>query len=451
VTRTHFVGIGGIGMSAVARVLLARGKPVSGSDAADLPVLTELRSLGADVHLGYDAAHVAGAATVVVSTATKDANPELVAAREAGVPVVHRSAALAALLEGYRAVAVAGTHGKTTTTAMLVAALQAAGVDPSYAVGGELPTGAPNGHHGGGDVFVVEADESDGSFVAYRPYGGIVTNVEADHLDHHGTVTAYEQAFVDFAATVTGPLVTCADDDGARALADTARASGTRVLTYGTAADADLQLVGLQGSRYAAVLDDEPLGDVQLQVAGEHLARNSAAALLMAVELGVPAAQAIQGLQAFTGVRRRMELKGSAAGVSVYDDYAHHPTEVRAQLTAARQVAGAGRVIALFQPHLFSRTVDFADDFGAALSLADEVVVLDVYAAREEPVPGVSGALVADAVTLPREHVRFEADRGAAARAAAALAGPGDLVITLGAGDITELGPRILELLGDAT
>jgi UDP-N-acetylmuramate--alanine ligase len=447
-SRTHFVGIGGIGMSAVARVMLARGLAVSGSDSADLLVLAELRALGAEVHLGYDASHVAGADTVVISTATRETNPELVAARAAGTAVVHRSVALAGLLEGHRAVAVAGTHGKTTTTAMLMSALQACGADPSYAVGGELPGGAVNGHHGSGELFVVEADESDGSFNAYRPYGAIVTNVEADHLDHHGTVEAYEQAFVDFAATVTGPLVVCLDDPGAARLGE--RATGT-VRTYGTARGADLRLTDLRGSTYDAVLSGEPLGTIVLQVAGEHLARNSAAALLMAVELGFPAAQAIQGLAAYTGVRRRMELKGSAAGVRVYDDYAHHPTEVRAQLEAARQVADGGRVIAVFQPHLYSRTVDFADGFGAALALADEVVVLDIYGAREDPVPGVTGALVADAVTLPADRVRFVADRSKAAGVAAGFAGDGDLVLTLGAGDVTELGPEILRLLEEGS
>ncbi|MCU1588367.1 MAG: murC [Frankiales bacterium] len=446
-SRTHFVGIGGIGMSAVARVMLERGLWVSGSDSVDVPVLAELRSMGAEVHLGYDAKQVEGAGAVVVSTATRDTNPELAAARSEGTPVLHRSAALAQLLTGYRSVAVAGTHGKTTTTAMLVSALQAGGFDPSYAVGGELPGGAPHGHHGSGKLFVVEADESDGSFVAYRPFGAIVTNVEPDHLDHHGTTEAYEQAFVDFAMTVTDLLVACLDDAGAERLATAARAAGKRVVTYGAHPEADLQLVDLSGSRYDAVLGGESVGTVELRVAGEHLARNSAAALLMAVELGIPAAQAIQGLQAFTGVRRRMELKGSAAGVRVYDDYAHHPTEVTAQLRAARQVAGEGRVIVLFQPHLYSRTTDFAAGFGEALALADEVVVLDVYGAREDPVPGVTGALVADAVPLPADRVRFEPDREKAARTAATLARSGDLVLTLGAGDITELGTQILQLL----
>jgi len=443
VSRTHFVGIAGIGMSAVARVLLARGLEVSGSDSADFPVVAELRALGATVHVGYDAAHIRGAATVVVSSATKADNAELLAAGLAGTRVLHRSVALAELLTGHRAVAVAGTAGKTTTTAMLICALQAGGGDPSYAVGGEPMGGAGNGHHGSGELFVVEADESDGSFVAYRPHAAIVTNIEPDHLDHYGTAEAYAQAFRDFAATVTGFLVVCIDDPGAAALVGTGD-----VRTYGTSASADLRLLGLatdgNGSSFEAVLRGSSLGRVRLQVAGEHLARNAAGALLLAVELGLPAAQAISGLESYAGVRRRMELKGTAAGVRVYDDYAHHPSKVRAQLLAARDMAGAGRLVVVFQPHLYSRTQTFAAAFGEALSLADEVVVMDVYGAREEPVAGVSGALVADAVTKP---VLFEPDRSKIPHAVVSRCGPGDLVITLGAGDVTELGPQVLSLL----
>ena len=450
--RVHFIGIAGIGMSAVARVMLARGLHVSGSDQADYPVMDQLRSLGADVHVGYATEHVRGAGTVVISSATKADNPELVAARDTGITVQHRSVALAGLLQGFRAVAVAGTAGKTTTTSMLVTVLQACGADPSYAMGGEPTGAASNGHVGSGDLFVVEADESDGSFTAYHPHAAIVTNVEADHLDHHGSLAAYEQVFRDFAETVSGFLVVCVDDAGAAALAADARAAGSDVRTYGTAAGADLRLLQLQtgatGSSFVAELRGELLGDVQLPVTGEHLARNAAAALLMAVELGLPAQQAISGLAAYGGVRRRMELRGTAGGVRVYDDYAHHPAKVQAQLVAARAMAGGGRLIVLFQPHLYSRTATFAKDFGAALALADHVVVMDVYAAREEPVPGVTGALVADAVTLPPGQVEFEPDRDLAAERVVGVAQPGDLVLTLGAGDVTDLGPVILDALG---
>ena len=448
-TRVHLVGIGGAGMSGIARVLLARGTPVSGSDAKDSLAVAALRALGAVVHVGHSAEHVVGASTVVVSTAIRESNPELAAARASGIRVLRRAEALAELLQGYRAVAVAGTHGKTTTTSMLTVAAQHCGVDPSFAIGGDLNEAASNAHHGSGDLFVLEADESDGSFLVYAPYAAIVTNVEPDHLDHHGTAEVYEQAFRDFVATVTGFVVVCVDDPGSLALADFARSEGIDVRTYGTSAGADLLMRALttDGSRstYEAVLRGTSLGQVQLRVPGVHLARNSAGALLTAVELDLPADQVIVGLGDFTGVRRRMELKGSAGGVRVYDDYAHHPTEVRAQLVAARGMTGGGRLVAVFQPHMYSRTATFAEAFGAALGLADEVVVMDVYGAREDPIPGVTGALVAAAVPHPR--VLFEPSWTAVPAAVASRVAPGDLVVTLGAGDVTQIGPEVLRLL----
>ena len=450
-TRVHFVGIGGAGMSGIARVLLARGTQVSGSDAKDSLAVASLRALGADVHVGHDAAHVTGADVVVISTAIRETNPELAAARAAGIPVQRRAEALAQLLTGYRSVAVAGTHGKTSTTSMLTVAAQHCGVDPSFAIGGDLNEAGSNAHHGTGDLFVLEADESDGSFLAYGPHAAIVTNVEPDHLDHHGTAEAYEQVFRDFVDTVTGFLVTSADDPGARALTDYARSKGLEVHTYGTAEDADLTMRSLTAaggtSTYEAVLRGRRLGTVTVPIAGEHMARNSAAALLTAVQLGLPDAQVIEGLAGFSGVRRRMELKGSAAGVRVYDDYAHHPTEVRAQLEAARGMTGGGRLIAVFQPHMYSRTATFADAFGEALALADEVVVMDVYGAREDPVPGVTGGLVAAAVTLPAQHVLFEPSWSNVPAAVVSRAHAGDLVLTLGAGDVTQIGPEVLRLL----
>jgi UDP-N-acetylmuramate--alanine ligase len=450
-TRVHLVGIGGAGMSGIARVLLARGTTVSGSDAKDSVALASLRALGAEVHVGHDAAHVQGADVVVVSTAIRETNPELAAARLIGIPVQRRAEALAELLVGYRAVAVAGTHGKTSTTSMLTVAAQHCGVDPSFAIGGDLNEAGSNAHHGSGDLFVVEADESDGSFLVYAPHAAIVTNVEPDHLDHHGTAEAYEQVFRDFVDTVTGFVVTSADDAGSRALASYARGRGLEVHTYGTAEDADLRMLELVAtggsSSYEAVLRGRRLGTVLLPVAGEHMARNSAAALLAGVQLGLPDVQLIEGLGGFSGVRRRMELKGSAAGIRVYDDYAHHPTEVRAQLEAARGMTGGGRLVAVFQPHLYSRTATFADAFGAALALADEVVVMDVYGAREDPVPGVTGALVAAAVQLPADHVLFEPSWTAVPAAVVSRAVAGDLVLTLGAGDVTQIGPEVLRLL----
>ena len=454
---THFVGIGGAGMSGIARVLLARGVAVSGSDAKDSLALAALRALGADVHVGHDAAHLLGAQTVVVSTAIRESNPELVAARASGVRVLKRAEALAELLVGYRAVAVAGTHGKTTTTSMLTVAAQHCGVDPSFAIGGDLGEAGSNAHHGSGDLFIAEADESDGSFLVYRPHAAIVTNVEPDHLDHYGDERSYRASFDAFVRTVdpSGFVVVCADDPGARALAATAREEDIEIRTYGTSADADLRMDNLitsgSTSTYDAFLQGRSLGQVRVQVPGVHLARNSAAALLAGIGVGLPEGLLIEGLAGFTGVRRRMELKGTAAGVRVYDDYAHHPTEVRAQLVAARGMTGGGRLIAIFQPHLYSRTQAFSAGFADALGLADEVVVMDVYGAREDPIPGVTGALVSGAVPLPAEHVLFEPSWSAVPAAVLARATAGDLVVTLGAGDVTQIGPEVLRLLEGGT
>ncbi len=449
--RVHLIGIGGAGMSGIARVLLARGVAVSGSDAKDSRGLTALRSLGAEVHIGHDAANVVDAETVVISTAIRENNPELAAARASGQRVLKRAEALAELLVGHRAIAVAGTHGKTTTTSMLTVAAQHCGADPSFAIGGDLNEAGSNAHQGGGDLFVVEADESDGSFLVYHPFAAVVTNVEADHLDHYGDAAAVDTAFASFVRTVDplGYVVMCADDAGTIQLATLARDEGIDVRTYGTSPQADLRLEDLVvsggTSAYRAVLGGRPIGDVRLQVAGEHLARNSAAALLMGIGLGLPSDLMIEGLGGYTGVRRRMELKGTAGGVRVYDDYAHHPTEVRAQLEAARTMTLGGRLIAVFQPHLYSRTAMFAEGFGEALGLADEVVVMDVYGAREDPVPGVTGALITEHV--PHDRVLFEPSWSSVAAAVADRVAPGDLVVTLGAGDITQLGPEVLRLL----
>jgi len=452
--RVHLIGIGGAGMSGIARILLARGLNVSGSDVRDSTALAALRALGGQVHVGHDPAQVAGVDTVVVSSAIRDTNPELVEARRLGLRVLPRAAALAALMSDRRSIAVAGTHGKTTTTSMLTVALQNCGADPSFAIGGDLHDAGSNAHHGTGALFVAEADESDGSFLLLSPDAAIVTNVEADHLDHHGSAEAYAAAFDEFAALISadGFLVACADDPGSARLASTTRAAGRSVYTYGAAAEADLRLDQLStragGSFYLAVLDGVPAGAVRLAVPGRHLALNSAAALLAGIRLGLPAGMLREGLAAYNGVRRRFEFKGIAGGVRVYDDYAHHPTEVTAQLVAAREVLAGGRLIVAFQPHLYSRTQIFAADFGTALALADEVVVMDVYGAREDPLPGVSGASIAARVPLPAPRVHYQPSWSAVAADVAALAAPGDLVLTLGAGDVTMLGPEILDLLG---
>jgi UDP-N-acetylmuramate--alanine ligase len=356
-------------------------------------------------------------------------------------------------MAGRRGVAVAGTHGKTTTTSLLTVALQHCGADPSFAIGGHLNESGTNAHNGSGDTFVAEADESDGSFLIYEPYAAIVTNVEADHLDHYGTAEAVEDAFVAFSKRIVpgGFLVTCADDDGARRLARSTADGGTTVHTYGEDADADVRIAELeltgQTSQFELVRRGRRLGAVLLQIPGRHNALNAAAALTAGLALGYPFDSLRTGIGAFTGTRRRFELKGTAGGVRVFDDYAHHPTELRAVLNAARDVAGQGRVVVAFQPHLYSRTRAFATDFGAALGLADEVVVMEVFAAREDPMPGVTGASVAAAVPLPPGSVSFEPSWSAVAAALASRARPGDVVLTLGAGDVTMIGPEVLALL----
>ncbi|RYV52490.1 UDP-N-acetylmuramate--L-alanine ligase [Pengzhenrongella frigida] len=485
--RTHLIGVGGAGMSAIAALLVARGLDVTGSDAREGAALAGLRAAGVTVWVGHDAAHVDGASTVVVSTAVRESNPELTAARARGLRVLHRSQALAALMAGRRSIAVAGAHGKTTTSAMTAVALAAAGLDPSFAIGGtvlyELPAGAsatgnaaPAGplggaHDGRGEVFVAEADESDGSFLAYAPTIAVVTNVEPDHLDHYGTRAAFERAFEEFAARIVdgGCLVACADDAGAGRLVGAARAPlaarGAQVLTYGEDPGADVVVSDYRstaGAGSTCVLRTaHPLlrgpgsglgADVVLEVRltlavpGRHNALDAAAAWTAVRLVGVDPDAAAAGLAAFRGTGRRFEDRGSAAGVRVVDDYAHHPTEVAALLAAARPVAAGGRVLALFQPHLYSRTRAFAAEFAAALDLADVVVLTDIYGAREDPDPAVTSALITAQVPT-RGKATFVPDRIAAARTIAERARPGDLILTVGAGDVTELAQVVLDTL----
>lgn len=449
----HLVGAAGAGMSGIARILLARGVPVSGSDAEDSPVLGELRGLGATVNVGHHPAYLGEATTVVVSSAVREDNPEVAEARRRGLRVLPRAAALASVMAGRRGVAVAGTHGKTTTTAMLAVVLRHAGDDPSFVIGGRIAGSGAHAHDGTGELFVAEADESDGSFLVLEPDVAIVTNIEADHLDNYGTIGAIHDAFGRFADRVRpgGRLVACADDPGAGALAAGARARGIDVQTYGEAPDADVRVSGFEargfGSRFEVAAPEAVSGVIELRVPGRHNALNAAGALAAALGLGVAFEVVQAGLAAFTGTQRRFESRGEAEGVRVFDSYAHHPTELAADLRTARDLAGAGRVIAAFQPHLYSRTRFFADEFGEALGLADEVVVLDVYAARESPDPGVTGELVAKAVPLPAHRVTYAPEAAAVPALLAEKAGPGDLVLTLGAGDITHLGPRVVELL----
>ena len=467
--RVHMVGIGGAGMSGIARILLDRGAQVSGSDAKESRGVAALRARGAQIAIGHDAANLdllPGGPTAVITThaAIPKTNPELVEARHRAIPVILRPAVLAKLMAGQRTLMVTGTHGKTTTTSMLIVALQHSGFDPSFAVGGDLGEAGTNAHHGSGAVFVAEADESDGSLLEYTPDVAVVTNIEADHLDFFGTPEAYTAVFDQFVERLApgGALVACADDPGAAALADRSAAIGVRVLRYGSESDSgtgDLAgcLLDWEQQGTGAVADIRLAGEarprtMRLSVPGRHMALNALAALLAAVEAGAPVDEVLDALAGFEGVRRRFELVGVANGVRVFDDYAHHPTEVRAALTALRAVArqdpagraAGGRSIVVFQPHLYSRTKAFAREFAAALDIADKVFVLDVYAAREQPLTGVSGASIVEHVSAP---VRYLPDFSAVARQVADEVAPGDVVVTMGAGDVTMLGPEIIAAL----
>jgi UDP-N-acetylmuramate--alanine ligase len=454
--RVHFTGIGGAGMSGIARIMIARGVKVSGSDAAASDLLTALAGDGADVHVGHDAATIDGADTLVVSTAIREDNPELAEARRRGLRVLHRAAALASLMLGRRGIAVAGTHGKSTTTGMLTTILRHAGMAPGYVIGAILAETGLGAEDGDGAIFVAEADESDGSFLMLAPEVAIVTCVEADHLDNYADLAQIQDAFRRFAGQITpgGLLIACADDPGARALT-TAVPPGIRVRTYGEAPDADYRLTGVrpQGMtvRFEATAGpaSAPGGPaparLEAGVPGRHNALNATAAYAAALELGLNPGVAAAGLAAYQGVHRRLQPKGEAAGVLVLDSYAHHPTELAADLRAAREIRPGGRVLAVFQPHLFSRTRIFAAELGTALGLADEAFVLDVYAAREDPEPGVTGRLVAQAVPGGRAH--FVPERADLPAAVADAARPGDLVLTMGAGDVTALGLPIVAAL----
>jgi UDP-N-acetylmuramate--alanine ligase len=453
--RVHIMGIAGSGMSSLARILLERGVPVSGCEARESITVTSLRALGADVAIGHSVSHLDSADSFVYTTAINPKQAEFAAARASGMPVLRRAAALAAALEDRRCVAISGTHGKTSTTSLLTVGAQACGVDPSFAIGGDLFEAGTNGHLGSGALAIVEADESDGSFLLTRPAAAIVTNVEADHLENHGTLEGIFRAFELFVDRLdhNGLLLTCADDAGARRVADYARRSGRRVLSYGESAGADLLVtdVAARPDGVEFVVSGPGVERRRVQVGsliGRHMALNAAAALGMAAELGLDVETVATSWAHFGGVRRRFEPHGSAGGVAVYDDYAHHPTEVAAQLSAARDVVGDGRLIAVFQPGTYSRTQTFAREFALALAIADVVVVMDIFPAREEPIPGVTGATIADLVALPPDRVVFEPRYTAVPERVAELARPGDLVLTMGIGDVYLLCDDIREAIG---
>ncbi|MBW8805964.1 MAG: UDP-N-acetylmuramate--L-alanine ligase [Catenulisporales bacterium] len=452
--RIHFIGIGGVGMAPLARAMLGRGLPVSGSDIKDTETVRALRELGAAVAIGQAPENLDGVDTVVVSTDIPETNIEVVEARARGLRLLHRASALAALMPGTRSVAISGTHGKTTTTSMVAVALRHLGLDPTFVIGGELGATGESGHAGGGDVLIAEADESDGTFTHYRPDVAVITNIELDHPDHFADVAQVRAEFQDFADRLEpgGTLVVYADDAATRAIAERTAARGVRVLTYGLAEDAAIRVTDLRTSggfpTFTLISGADRHGPLTLAVPARHNALNAAAALGVALALGVDVKPYLEGVAGFTGARRRMQFLGEAAGVRVYDDYGHHPTEIASILAAARELAGAGRLIAAFQPHRYFRTNTFLHEFGPALGAADAVVVLDVYAHGEQPIPGVGGDVIAAETGLPSEASVFEPDFDRVPERLAALARPGDLVVTVGAGDVTEIGPRLLKLLG---
>ncbi|MGH3459605.1 UDP-N-acetylmuramate--L-alanine ligase [Aeromicrobium sp.] len=447
--RVHLIGIGGAGLSAIARLMSQQGVEVSGSDAIDSPVLEALRGEGITCFVGHAAEQLANVDTVIASTAVREDNPEIVEALRRGLRVWPRSAGLRSVMEGRRTVAVAGTHGKTTTTAMLTCALVAAGAEPSFAIGAEVAGLGTNARIGAGDVLVAEADESDGAFLVYEPEGALVTNVDADHLDVWGTEEAYARAFADFMRTIGRFVVLGVDDTGARGLIDVAEELGLQVVTTGLAEDAAIRATDVRveqdGTTFSVLRDGRPLVDVTLAVPGAHYAQDALLALATGLVLGHDPEALADGLSTYAGAQRRMEHLGDAAGVRVYDSYAHHPTEIRADLAAARALAGDGRLVVAYQPHLVSRTRLFGAAMGRELSAADRVVVADLYLAREDPDPAVTSRLVVDAVDGPK------ATTGGPVKDLAEVLvtelRPGDLLLTLGAGDITTVGPRVLAAL----
>jgi UDP-N-acetylmuramate--alanine ligase len=406
--------------------------------------------------IGHSPGHLDGADTFVYTTAISPKQEEFVAARASGKPVLRRAAALAAGLEGRRCIAISGTHGKTTTTSLLTVGAQACGVDPSFAIGGNLYETGKNAHLGTGELAIVEADESDGSFLLTRPAAAIVTNVEADHLENHGDLEGIFRAFEQFVDRIgpDGLLLACADDAGARRVARYARESGRRVLSYGEQDDADVRVTDIRALADAVefTVSGHGLDGRQVRVGsliGRHMALNAAAALAMAAELGLDVDAVIAAWARFGGVHRRFESHGEAGGVRVYDDYAHHPTEIAASLTAAKAAVGAGgRLIAVFQPGTYSRTQTFAREFADALAVADVAVVMDVFPAREEPLPGVTGATISELIPLPPERVIYEPSYAATPARIAAVARPGDLVLTMGIGNVYLLCDEIRDACG---
>ncbi|MGO8756956.1 MAG: UDP-N-acetylmuramate--L-alanine ligase [Terracidiphilus sp.] len=456
--HAHFIGIGGIGMSGIAEILLNLGMKVSGSDLRRSAVTDRLAQLGATVYEGHGAANVAGATVVVTSSAVNASNPEVLEAHARKIPVIQRAEMLAELMRLKYGIAIAGMHGKTTTTSMVAAVLTAGGLDPTVVVGGRVDAIGSNARLGASQYLVAEADESDRSFLKLSPILAVITNLDREHMDCYHDMADVERAFVDFMDRVPfyGAATACIDNALLKGILPRVR---RRVFTYGVAAEADyrLELIaphtpqtgrGSSFSRFLVHTAAGPLGEFELHVPGRHNVLNATAAVAIARQLEVAPGRIAEGIAHFRGVDRRFQQRGEARGVRVVDDYGHHPTEIRATLAAARE-STRGRIHVVFQPHRYSRTLDLLDQFGGAFKDADTVIVLPIYAASEEPIPGVTAERLAERIgdEPGGPRVEFAPDFAAAVQVAASAAREGDLILTLGAGSVSQLAPQILAAL----
>ncbi|HZE38150.1 MAG TPA: UDP-N-acetylmuramate--L-alanine ligase [Stackebrandtia sp.] len=448
-----FIGVGGVGLSGLARLYATRGLPVTGSELHDWPSLKDLAALGVTIHREHAVSNLDGIDTVVRSTVHPDDHLELVEARGRGLRIMHRSEALAAAMTGKKSIVVTGTHGKSTTTAMIIDMLNHCGLDPSFVNGAESVADGRSGAHGSGEYFIAEADESDRSFLRYRPHIAVLTNVDVDHLNTYGTMEALEDGFADFlrGTDADGAIIACADDARAAALARRMRDEGREVLTYGTAADADLVLrdfaTDTRGVGYSATYRGRDLGEFRVGVPGTHLGLNSAAALLTGLRMGIDAEELRKGLAAFAGLRRRFELTGTEAGVRVYDEYAYHPTAIKAAMSTLKELAAPGRLLVVFQPYRVYRTRDLRAEIAEGLAIGDEAVVMEVFGPGEELPPGDGGVALCEAIGLDADHKHFIPEWSDVPAAVKRLAGPGDVVVTMGAPPISLMHVDILNAL----
>ena len=444
----HFIGIGGSGMSGIARLLIGMGHQVTGSDLRDTSNVASLRELGAKISIGHDQSHLGNPDTVVVTSALWPTNPEYLLAKERGIPVIHRSQALAHLASSKRLIAVAGAHGKTTSTGMVITALMALGADPSFVNGGVINSVGHSSSSGKGELFVIEADESDGSFLHYDTAISLITNVDPDHLDHYGSIEAFHRVFADFANKSKEFVVISSDDPGAK---EVAKLVTRPMITFGEAPDATVRVQNIKPEAKVSfeLVYKDNVATARLLLAGRHNALNAAGAVATLVGLGFDFDKSLQEVAKFAGTERRFELHGVEAGVSVYDDFAHHPTEVAAALEGARAVVGSGKLITVFQPHLYSRTRLFAKEFAEVLAASDEVVLLDIYAAREDPEPGVTGELILNHF-VDKKRIHYVRNWDDAPAVAAKLSGEGDFIMTMGCGDVYRMVPQLLEALKDS-